>query len=84
MSNPNNLLLLSDCLAKIRTLTNEAEVNNLIQDKKFLDLARRSAEISRHANTCAGIFFDMNMANRPTEKVIEESSDEPTSISKTS
>lgn len=63
----NQLMLLSDCLEKIRVLVNDKDVNNFIQDKKFLELAQKMAETSRNANTCAGVFFDMYMSNRPKE-----------------
>ncbi len=67
MSNTNSLLLLSDCLDKIRQLANDTSINVGIQDKAYLPLAERMAEISRNANTCSGIFFEMHMRTRPTE-----------------
>lgn len=63
----NSLLLLSECLDQIRQLSNDTSINTAIQDKKYMELAERMAAISRNANTCAGIFFDMYMASRPQD-----------------
>lgn len=63
----NSLLLLSDSLDKIRQLSNDTTVNTMIQDKKYLELAERMAEVSRNANTASGVFFDMYMQTRPKE-----------------
>lgn len=73
----NNLLLLSDSLAKIRNLVNDKDVNNGIQDKEFMKLAQNMAEAARHANTCSGIFFSMYMGQKPIEKIMEEPKDNP-------
>ena len=61
----NSLLMLSDSLDKIRQLANDTSINVGIQEKQYLPLAERMAEISRNANTCSGIFFSMHMASRP-------------------
>jgi len=75
MDNTNNMLLLSDSLAKIRNLTNDKEVNNQLQDKEFMKLAQDMAEAARHCNTASGIFFSMYMGMKPIEKIMEEPKD---------
>lgn len=57
----NDLMILADCMEKMRALVNDKDINNLLQDKQHLKLAENMAKLNRYANTCSGIFFSMHM-----------------------
>lgn len=69
----NDLIILSDAHEKIRQIVGGEALTILMSERKYMEAAKRMAEISRLAQQCGGIYFDLHIkAGAPIVSTVTE------------